>query len=310
MAVSYGKNSYGLYVNGEKKNSGVSTEALGMGTGVSYIGSEKGSYTFKGRIFDVKVYNRALPDIEIRELYINPHDIYNPRAIRRQPTLADLRAKGSILNLAEVSISCSSTVAAESSGHSKSRIFLSTGPASFSASGALDIPTKSTMRGQAVLSNLFYADSALAASIGKFVEAKAAHSSTANMAGNGVFSIRGPVSLQGSGTLASSNVLKTLSGKLAITSEGALSPHGAMVLLHTGSLSSSASIAALLNIKSNDIVLFTLYIQQALENTKYINRTPDFTSYIDQQLAVTLNIDRQKANQLYVDREVEFTLER
>ena len=83
-----------------------------------------------------------------------------------------------------------------------------------------------------------------------------------------------------------------------------------MVLLHTGSLSSSASIAALLNIKSNDIVLFTLYIQQALENTKYINRTPDFTSYIDQQLALTLNIDRQKANQLYVDREVEFTLER
>ena len=310
VAISYGKNSYGLYVNGEKKNSGVSTEALGMGTGVSYIGSEKGSYAFKGRMSDVKVHNRALPDIEIRELYINPYDIYNPRAIRRQPTLADLRATGSILHPAEVSISCSSTVAAESSGHSKSGIFLSTGPASFSASGALDIPTKSTMRGQAVLSNLFYADSALAASIGKFVEAKAAHSSTANMAGNGVLSIRGPVSLQGSGTLASNNVLKTLSGKLAITSEGALSPHGAMVLLHTGSLSSSASIAALLNIKSNDIVLFTLYIQQALENTKYINRTPDFTSYIDQQLALTLNIDRQKANQLYVDREVEFTLER
>ena len=310
VAISYGKNSYGLYVNGEKKNSGVSTEALGMGTGVSYIGSEKGSYAFKGRMSDVKVHNRALPDIEIRELYINPYDIYNPRAIRRQPTLADLRATGSILHPAEVSISCSSTVAAESSRHSKSGIFLSTGPASFSASGALDIPTKSTMRGQAVLSNLFYADSALAASIGKFVEAKAAHSSTANMAGNGVLSIRGPVSLQGSGTLASNNVLKTLSGKLAITSEGALSPHGAMVLLHTGSLSSSASIAALLNIKSNDIVLFTLYIQQALENTKYINRTPDFTSYIDQQLALTLNIDRQKANQLYVDREVEFTLER
>jgi hypothetical protein len=310
VAVSYGKNSYGLYVNGEKKTSGVSTETLGIGTGLSYIGSEKGSYSFKGRIFDVKVYKRALPDIEIRELYINPYDIYNPRAIRRQPTLADLRAKGSILHLAEVSVSCSSTVAAESSGHSKSGIFLSTGPASFSASGSLDIPTKSTMRGQAVLSNLFYADSALAASIGKFVEAKTAHGSTANMAGNGVLSIRGPVSLQGSGTLAGNNVLKTLSGKLAITSEGALSPHGAMVLLHTGSLSSSASIAALLNLKSNDIVLFTLYIQQAFENTKYINRTPDFTSYIDRQLEIALNIDRQKANQLYVDREVEFTLER
>ena len=310
IAVSYGKSSYGLYVNGEKKTSGVSTETLGIGTGSSYIASEKGSYTFNGRIFDVKVYNRALPDRDIRELYINPYDIYTPRNIRREPTLANLRATGSILHLAEVSISCSSTVAAESSGHSKSGIVLSTGPASFSASGALDIPTKSTMRGQAVLSNLFYADSALAASIGKFVEAKTAHGSTANMAGNGVLSIRGPVSLQGSGTLAGNNVLKTLSGKLAITSEGVLSPHGAMVLLHTGSLSSSASIAALLNIKSNDIVLFTLYIQQSLENTNYISRTPDFTSYIDQQLAVTLNVDRERAKQLYVDREVEFTLER
>ena len=72
-------------------------------------------------------------------------------------------------------------------------------------------------------------------------------------------------------------------------------------MLHTGSLSSSASIAALLNLKSNDIVLFTLYIQQAFENTNYISRTPDFTSYIDQQLAVTLNVDRERAKQLYVD---------
>lgn len=311
VAVTYDGSRVKFYVDGQLKKQSSRPGSLSSGSGKAYIGSEKGAYTFDGKISDVRVYNKALNDQDILDSYLLPFDIYASKRFVWDTKGATLSADGKLKHSSRASMSCSSSLASKDSAK-VSGISLTTGPASLSVDHKMVGTLRAELRGSAYLSNLFRVNSS-ASFAGRVVkDLSSSLSSSANMSGNGVL-LTGALrtSLSGIAGLVSDHKISGGTLRSSLSASGNISPLGSLIgKLQTSLASSAGSVSALLNIKSNDVVLFTLYINQTTDKNLFVDRSPEFTSYIMRELQKTLYIEQVTTNNLHVDREVEFTLER